>query len=1237
MSNDDLLWAIAGQDAHDDVLEGQITQARITASEHWPFLAAAASKIEYEDRKALVADRLERVAASVAGRDPVLFGVLHSAILSGFDEDYRVLSEDRRRQATLARAQQAVRKTAGTYPNDMVGWLWSLKVGDPVVLHRDGHDSQVTVQRTLEEFGSPQEKTIIVGYGPGRFNQSVSAAGIAAGYYDLRPADGTTASRKTAGKAARDVAVGDVITSTPQHQGEDGPGTGGTVAKVRNSWGQVFIWFEGSDLDEGADVILNHGDPVKTASRKTAADATFTDSDGDVYTTTSRPGGIWVEVTDAEGYHVTQGLYPGDDVDAARAYFGFTASRKQAEDAKVCATCGASIERDPKGEDNRTWHHNDGASHDHEATPKTASRKMADWHSAPTPDFFSGGQSTTFEDRLNLMVAQDKIADGWFWTVNSSVSHMPVANGYADSVEEAKAAAEAAAAKVGTTASRRQANQYVQKQGDGWVVVNKSGKVISHHDSQEKAEASFRAMEMGKHSGARTGAAGDRVGGNDDIAGAYVVLAAGAMGPEYQDPTWRVFYCEGGFGSQGGAIGSKVFGRYVRDGERTYCRRPNIDHYASDEEVAAARAAGGAQAYTGARKTAGMTVADAPIGVPLVAVDGQYAGMPIAVTQIVMPETPPDGWTSTAPGYALGTVTFGDGSQHGASFPLDVTVRTAARKRSTLVTISPEYNGSFTAPGAGLAQGQQYVVRDTLGNYLDGEDSAEAAQEWVAANGHRVVGARKVADLVYTQGGDVIADGEKIGTWAPDGQYFAAFGLDGSRITDKKAFGSEDAIYPSVMSAALALYRLTVGKKVTPYPGDVHSGSRAARRVLAADNPFAKKDDSDPKADAKDDSGKKPNPFAKKDDDAKDADSGDDSDKGGNPFAKKDAKDPDDDGDDDSTPGGDTDDDGGIPPAGGDQPGGAPTTPDAVLDDTKAQALISSGYQVFTQGGKTLDEALAAGEPVQIQPPAQTPAAPAADPAVPQQTPATTTARRRPFAYSAANETGVGSTEQSFDFDDERWITASGDNRYGWEVYVTDGWLSPSSRYAGSFPDQAAVQAFVDKTFADWKSGATGGGGGTTAARRRTAATWTQDGAGWTRDEGDWTLSVAPLQGPGSDFPDFPVVWGWNVDGGFAQWFSGSLPIGSTAEQAKAAAESKYQKVTGRTASLWPGRWERTRTGERYVSVRTSAVLGSYRAQDGAMVWRTDDASGMVPSGEQARAMVEHAVQRWAYTANRKD
>jgi hypothetical protein len=50
---------------------------------------------------------------------------------------------------------------------------------------------------------------------------------------------------------------------------------------------------------------------------------------------------------------------------------------------------------------------------------------------------------------------------------------------------------------------KRSGNPFVHKRGDKWVITQKgTGKVLSEHDTEEKAQASFRAMEMNKHKGA---------------------------------------------------------------------------------------------------------------------------------------------------------------------------------------------------------------------------------------------------------------------------------------------------------------------------------------------------------------------------------------------------------------------------------------------------------------------------------------------------------------------------------------------------------------------------------------------------------------------------------------------------------------------------------------------------------------------------------------------------------------
>jgi hypothetical protein len=78
-----------------------------------------------------------------------------------------------------------------------------------------------------------------------------------------------------------------------------------------------------------------------------------------------------------------------------------------------------------------------------------------------------------------------------------------------------------------------------------------------------------------------------------DLTGRTVVMREQAMLEQYRgDPTWLVFECDGGFGCKPGAGGTKVFGVYVRDGYRTYVRRRNIARFATEQEVALARAVG---------------------------------------------------------------------------------------------------------------------------------------------------------------------------------------------------------------------------------------------------------------------------------------------------------------------------------------------------------------------------------------------------------------------------------------------------------------------------------------------------------------------------------------------------------------------------------------------------------------------------------------------------------------------
>jgi hypothetical protein len=71
----------------------------------------------------------------------------------------------------------------------------------------------------------------------------------------------------------------------------------------------------------------------------------------------------------------------------------------------------------------------------------------------------------------------------------------------------------------------------------------------------------------------------------------YVLLRVEALKPEYHDLTWRVFHARGGFGCSPDAIGRAVFGTFVRDGEEARMNRGHVERFATDEEIAAAKAA----------------------------------------------------------------------------------------------------------------------------------------------------------------------------------------------------------------------------------------------------------------------------------------------------------------------------------------------------------------------------------------------------------------------------------------------------------------------------------------------------------------------------------------------------------------------------------------------------------------------------------------------------------------------
>jgi hypothetical protein len=87
-----------------------------------------------------------------------------------------------------------------------------------------------------------------------------------------------------------------------------------------------------------------------------------------------------------------------EDVASTRAPNVTARRRTAAEGGQTCEVCGAAIERDPAGEEPRTWHHNDGSTHDHEAKPKGGDSKESSRRQAGGLENLGDDRAPEFDD-----------------------------------------------------------------------------------------------------------------------------------------------------------------------------------------------------------------------------------------------------------------------------------------------------------------------------------------------------------------------------------------------------------------------------------------------------------------------------------------------------------------------------------------------------------------------------------------------------------------------------------------------------------------------------------------------------------------------------------------------------------------------------------------------------------------------------------------------------------------------
>lgn len=66
------------------------------------------------------------------------------------------------------------------------------------------------------------------------------------------------------------------------------------------------------------------------------------------------------------------------------------------------------------------------------------------------------------------------------------------------------------------------------------------------------------------------------MGGDQDFTGKIVVLRADNFKDQYKSPDYQLFLAESGFGCYATATGTKVYGRFLKDGEKTHFRRADV-------------------------------------------------------------------------------------------------------------------------------------------------------------------------------------------------------------------------------------------------------------------------------------------------------------------------------------------------------------------------------------------------------------------------------------------------------------------------------------------------------------------------------------------------------------------------------------------------------------------------------------------------------------------------------------
>jgi len=158
------LWIEASRDVEEERRIEAIAAANKALVDVHGIVMQASTAQEFEDRMAVVAERVEGVVASVTASSPMLFPIVHSAVLDGLSIDFDRVQEERRSESQRRNARRAYyrsqQRRASSEESDaeVIAWArrWAESAGTASVTHVSGPD----VMRLCDLAGQPDNETV---------------------------------------------------------------------------------------------------------------------------------------------------------------------------------------------------------------------------------------------------------------------------------------------------------------------------------------------------------------------------------------------------------------------------------------------------------------------------------------------------------------------------------------------------------------------------------------------------------------------------------------------------------------------------------------------------------------------------------------------------------------------------------------------------------------------------------------------------------------------------------------------------------------------------------------------------------------------------------------------------------------------------------------------------------------------------------------------------------------------